>query len=85
MPQQCGHSAEEVYGLLARDIRRARKLATLRGVGQPDLLGEAWGGPFVDAEEYCRRALAQGLDRCLYGGRGARDGSGGAGGGNPQP
>ena len=62
------HSAEEVYDLLARDLRRARKLATLRGPGQPDMLGEARDGPFVDAEEYCRRALAQGLERCLFGG-----------------
>ena len=67
-PDFHGHSAEEVYDLLARDIRRARKLATLRGVGQPDLLGEDRGEPFVDAEEYCRRALAQGLERHLYGG-----------------
>lgn len=63
-----GHGAEEVYDILARDLRRARKLATLRGPGQPDILGEEGGRPFVDAEGYCRRALAQGLDRCLYGG-----------------
>jgi len=61
-------SAEEVYDLLARDLRRARKLATLRGPGQPDMLGEARDGPFVDAEDYCRRALAQGLERSLFGG-----------------
>jgi len=63
-----GHGAEEIYDSLARDLRRARKLATLRGPGQPDILGEERGQPFVDAEEYCRRALAQGLDRCLHGG-----------------
>jgi predicted metal-dependent peptidase len=32
------------------------------------MLGEDSGHPFVDAETYCRRALAQGLDRCLFGG-----------------
>jgi len=58
-----GQSADEIYDGLARDIRRARKLATLRGAGQPDLLGEESGAQFTDAEEYCRRALAQGMDR----------------------
>jgi predicted metal-dependent peptidase len=58
-----GLSAEEIYDRLAQDIRRARKLATLRGTGQPDLIGADSGTPFVDAESYCRRALAQGLER----------------------
>lgn len=60
-------SAEEIYDDLAKDLRRARKLATLRGVGQPDLIGEEEGKPFTDAESYCRRALTQGLERCLFG------------------
>ncbi|KQV42944.1 hypothetical protein [Duganella sp. Root336D2] len=64
-----GQSADEIYDGLARDIRRARKLATLRGTGQPDLLGEDSGAPFTDAEEYCRRALAQGMDRWEHDGR----------------
>ena len=63
-----GHSAEEIYDQLARDMRRARKLATLRGSGLPDLLGREEGGIFVDAEAYCRRALWQGMERCLLGG-----------------
>ncbi len=63
-----GHSAEEIYDQLARDLRRARKLATLRGPGLPDLLGREEGGIFVDAEAYCRRALWQGMERCLLGG-----------------
>ncbi|MBK5968360.1 MULTISPECIES: vWA domain-containing protein [Thiorhodovibrio] len=63
-------SAEEIYDRLARDIRRARKLATLRGTGQPDLLGDEQGPPFVDAEAYCRRALAQGMERLFTSGRG---------------
>lgn len=61
--QFSGKSSEEVYDHLAQDIRRARKLATLRGVGEQDLIGEDEGGFFTDAEAYCRRALAQGLDR----------------------
>jgi len=64
-----GQSADEIYDGLARDIRRARKLATLRGTDQPDLLGEDSGTQFTDAEEYCRRALAQGMDRWEYDGR----------------
>ena len=68
-PDLAGQSADEIYDGLARDIRRARKLATLRGAGQPDLLGEDSGAQFTDAEEYCRRALAQGMDRWEYDGR----------------
>jgi len=64
-------SAEEIYDRLATDLRRARKLATLRGPGAPDLIGSDEGSVFVDAEAYCRRALAQGYDRfATYGGRG---------------
>ncbi|MBK7051934.1 MAG: peptidase [Rhodoferax sp.] len=61
--QFAARSSEEVYDALAQDIRRARKLATLRGVGAQDLLGDDDGQLFTDAESYCRRALAQGLDR----------------------
>ncbi|HCK80325.1 MAG TPA: VWA-like domain-containing protein [Candidatus Competibacter sp.] len=69
-PEFQGQSAEEIYDQLARDMRRARKLATLRGPGMPDLLGREEGGIFVDAEAYCRRALYQGMERCLMSGRG---------------
>ncbi len=70
-PQFAGKSSEEVYDSLAQDIRRARKLCTLRGAGQQDMIGEDDGGIFTDAETYCRRALAQGLDRyACSGGRG---------------
>ncbi|MDP3655131.1 MAG: hypothetical protein Q8R67_26025 [Rhodoferax sp.] len=61
-----GHSAEEVYDTLAQDMRRARKLATLRGAGAQDLMGEDEGKLFTDAESYCRRALAQGMDRYTH-------------------
>lgn len=66
-PALAGLSAEEIYDRLAGDIRRARKLATLRGTGLPDLMGEDEGSGFTDAEAYCRRALLQGLERCLLG------------------
>jgi len=69
-PDFAEFSAEEVYDRLARDIRRARKLATLRGLGQCDFFGEERGPGFTDAESYCRRALAQGWERCQASGRG---------------
>lgn len=66
-----GQSAEEIYDRLATDMRRARKLATLRGTGAPDLIGSDEGSVFVDAETWCRRALAQGHERfATFGGRG---------------
>lgn len=64
-----GWSAEEIYDDLAADMRRARKLATLRGVGAEDMLCNEDSGLFTDAEAYCRRALATGLDRCMFGNR----------------
>lgn len=61
-------SSEEIYDSLAQDMRRARKLITLRGnVGEGDMLGENDGTIFTNAETWCRRALTQGLERCLYG------------------
>lgn len=63
-----GCSAEDVYDQLARDLRRARKLATLRGVGEMDVLDET-GPALVSAEDFCRRALLHGLERTLLGGK----------------
>ncbi|WP_406043540.1 DUF2201 family putative metallopeptidase [Micromonospora sp. NBC_00898] len=65
-PELRGLSAEAVYDRIATDLRRRRKLATLRGPGLGDMLGErrpaagaARGG--VDLDEYYRRALTSGL------------------------
>ncbi len=66
-------SAETIYDDLAKNIRKARKLATLRGSGLGDILGDADGLPFVDAETYCRAALAQGL--VYYDNRGGQRGT----------
>ncbi|MGK9172101.1 hypothetical protein KXR87_02545 [Yokenella regensburgei] len=60
-------SAEEIYDFLAQDMRKARKLITLRGRAGGDIIGEMGDSRFTDAEAYCRRALYQGMDRCLYG------------------
>lgn len=39
-PELAGMSAEAVYDQIAKDLRRLRKLATLRGTGLGDVLGE---------------------------------------------
>jgi len=61
-----GLSAEAVYDRIANDVRRFRKLATLRGKALGDILGEplplpreALGG--IDLDEFYRRALTTGL------------------------
>jgi predicted metal-dependent peptidase len=65
-PALKGLSAEAVYDRIVTDVRRYRKLATLRGVGAGDILPErvdTWwavgGGTTLD--DFYRRALAQGL------------------------
>ncbi|GAA5012578.1 hypothetical protein GCM10023335_34710 [Streptomyces siamensis] len=57
-------SAEEVYDRIAGDLRRARRLSTLRGKGAGDILGGPLGAPrdYVDLDEFYRRGLAHGLD-----------------------
>ncbi|MCL2011094.1 MAG: hypothetical protein FWG71_11210 [Synergistaceae bacterium] len=60
-----GMSAEQVYDVIVTDIRRFRKLATLRGVGLSDILGEGevrfYKAP-IDLDEFYRRALNDGLE-----------------------
>ncbi|MBX6748824.1 MAG: hypothetical protein IRY85_04000 [Micromonosporaceae bacterium] len=64
-PELAGLSAEAVYDRIATDLRRLRRLATLRGRGLGDVLGEPLPLPGarsgVDLDEYYRRALATGL------------------------
>ncbi|MET7888859.1 vWA domain-containing protein [Streptomyces avermitilis] len=57
-------SAEEVYDRIAGDLRRMRRLATLRGKGAGDILGAPLGSPrdYVDLDEFYRRGLSRGLD-----------------------
>ncbi|WP_373413223.1 hypothetical protein [Streptomyces sp. NRRL B-24085] len=63
-PDLTGLSAEEVYDRIAGDLRRMRRLSTLRGKGTGDILGGPLGSPrdYVDLDEFYRRGLAQGLD-----------------------
>ncbi|GGX01910.1 DUF2201 family putative metallopeptidase [Streptomyces chartreusis] len=62
--EMTGLSAEEVYDRIAGDLRRMRRLATLRGKGVGDVLGAPLGAPgdYVDLDELYRRGLCQGLD-----------------------
>ncbi|MFJ5260386.1 hypothetical protein ACIQAC_07900 [Streptomyces sp. NPDC088387] len=59
-----GLSAEEVYDRIAGDLRRMRRLSTLRGKGVGDILGAPLGDPrdHVDLDEFYRRGLVNGLD-----------------------
>ncbi|MFF4549400.1 hypothetical protein ACFY1J_35120, partial [Streptomyces sp. NPDC001406] len=63
-PELTGLSAEEVYDRIAGDLRRMRRLATLRGKGLGDMLGDPLGPPrdYVDLDEFYRRGLSRGLD-----------------------
>jgi len=61
-----GESAEGIYDRIANDLRRYRKLATLRGVGLGDILERGrprwWEiGEGVELDEFYRHCLAQGL------------------------
>ncbi len=64
-PELRGLSAEAIYGRIVTDVRRFRKLATLRGVGLGDVLGP-WEpgepGMGADLDAWYRSALAQGLE-----------------------
>lgn len=67
-------SVEEVYDRITADLRRMRRLATLRGKGRGDILGEPLphpgSAPYTDLDEFYRRGLVQGFDLHAYGERG---------------
>lgn len=73
-PELRGLSVEEVYDRIATDLRRQRRLATLRGKGVGDILGEPLphpgSCPYTDLDEFYRRGLVQGLDLHRAGERG---------------
>ncbi|GAA4888544.1 hypothetical protein GCM10023237_02300 [Streptomyces coeruleoprunus] len=72
-PDLKGLSAEEVYDRIVTDARRMRRLATLRGKGLGDILGEPLPGrpgDYVDLDEFYRRGLVQGFDLHTSGERG---------------
>jgi predicted metal-dependent peptidase len=66
-PELKGMNAEAIYDLIVTDMRRNRKLATLRGFGLGDMLGESEWWKSADGmklDEFYRRALSQGLNYC---------------------
>lgn len=74
-PELAGLSAEAVYDRIATDLRRLRKLATLRGIGVGDMLGEPlpWRSracDVVDLDDFYRRALLTGYAYHQHDGRG---------------
>jgi len=61
-PALNGLSAEAVYDRIVADLRRYRKVATLRGAGLGDLLGgDRAEQASTDLDAFYRRCLAQGL------------------------
>lgn len=64
-----GWPAEDIYRRIAGDLRARRRLETLRG-DDVDMLDERADRFFTDREEFCRRALLQGLDYHQASGRG---------------
>ncbi len=74
-PELKGLSAEAIYDRIVGDLRRYRKLATLRGVGLEDLIDS--GNPSwwssrdgTNLDEFYRRCLSQGLEYHREQGRG---------------
>ena len=68
-----GMSAEEIYDRVVTDLRKYRKLATFRGNGMGDVIGDGErisAGKAMDLDEFCRRAMQQGLEYHLKYGRG---------------
>ncbi|MFC7221147.1 hypothetical protein ACFQLX_23735 [Streptomyces polyrhachis] len=64
-PALAGQSTEEVYDRIAADRRRLRRLATMRGKGLGDVLGEPLPHAprdYVDLDEFYRRGLQQGFE-----------------------
>ncbi|MFD0665482.1 vWA domain-containing protein [Thermocatellispora tengchongensis] len=74
-PSLTGLSAEAVYDQITTNLRRLRKLATLRGRGLGDVLDRPLPRPgapgrHVDLDEYYRNALSTGLAYHHNSGRG---------------
>jgi predicted metal-dependent peptidase len=70
-PSLKGLSAEALYDRIVTDLRRYRKVATLRGAGLGDLLEEGHGEQVgTDLDAFYRRCLAQGLQYHEASGRG---------------
>jgi hypothetical protein len=65
-PELKGESAESIYDRIVTDMRRFRRMATMRGVGVSDILernGPEWWtvGEGLTLDDFYRSALSQGL------------------------
>lgn len=74
-PDLKGMSAESIYDRLVTDIRKCRKLSTLRGIGLGDMIDKDSAGLWsandaITLDEFCRRCLLQGLSYHEEQGRG---------------
>ena len=73
-PDLKGLNAEAIYDIIVNDLRRFRRVATLRGVGRSDMLDndpDWWRqGRGADLDEFYRRCLGQGLGYHQSQGRG---------------
>jgi len=74
-PALKGESAESVYDRIVTDLRRFRKLMTMRGIGLSDILEPGrpdwWSqGAGTSLDDFYRRALSQGLSYHQEQGRG---------------
>ena len=60
-----GLSAETVYDMIVRDMKKYTKLNTFRGYGKGDMIGssraKSSNTSSMDLDEFCRSALQQGL------------------------
>lgn len=67
-----GLTSEEIYARLTQDVRRARKLVSLRGQGLGDMLGDGdrHPGEAASLEDWVRGALRAGLELHHQRGRG---------------
>jgi predicted metal-dependent peptidase len=68
-PSLAGMPSTQIYDILCTDMRRLRRIATLRGDGACDIV-EGARGPAVDRDEFVRRALGQGFEWHHANGRG---------------
>ena len=74
-PSLDGLSAEDVYHIIVSDLRRLRKVATLAGPGQCDIIDPKMPGWFDhqegrDLDDFYRDCLTQGLTYHVQNGRG---------------
>ncbi|MCF0129100.1 MAG: hypothetical protein HUJ70_11030, partial [Pseudobutyrivibrio sp.] len=71
-PELAGMSAESIYDLILSDMKKYSKLATFRGFGKGDIVGDGYGNckDATSLDDFCRSAMQQGLEYHISSGRG---------------